>query len=186
MSNLQGFGNGAYESIVISSIGDLFFVSVLFMRLMVHPLMSPWVHERGKRIVFYNIVTLGCANVVPILGGWISNKYNFQMQFRILISFTGLALLAIIFACLEHTYVRPSIYETDMASTEGVAIVNEKNAETTTAVETTPPAKTEEDASKPAAETARENGSTGATSTSTEIPKTYWEELKPFSGRLSN
>jgi hypothetical protein len=24
---VQGFGNGAYESIVISSIGDLFFVS---------------------------------------------------------------------------------------------------------------------------------------------------------------
>jgi hypothetical protein len=131
-------------------------------------------------------VTLGCANVVPILGGWISNKYNFQMQFKILIGFTGLALLAIIFACPEHTYVRPSIYETDMASTEGVAIVNEKNAEITTAVETTPPGTTGEGASKPAVETAPENGSTAAISTSTEIPKTYWEELKPFSGRHSN
>jgi hypothetical protein len=128
--------------------------------------------------VFYNIVTLGCANVVPILGGWISNKYNFQMQFKILIGFTGLALLAIIFACPEHAYVRPSIYETDMASTEGVAIVNEKNAEIATAVETTPPGTTGEDASKPAAETAPENGSTAANSTSTEYQR--------LTGRNSN
>jgi hypothetical protein len=69
--------------------------------------------------VFYNIVALGYTNAVPILGGWVSNKNNFQMQFKILISFTGLALLAIIFAYPEHTYVRPSIYKTDMASTEG-------------------------------------------------------------------
>ena len=37
----QGFGNGAYESIVISSIGDLFFVSWLYMKLMVDALILP-------------------------------------------------------------------------------------------------------------------------------------------------
>ncbi|KAL1968077.1 hypothetical protein VTN77DRAFT_2207 [Rasamsonia byssochlamydoides] len=133
---VSGFGNGAYESIVISSIGDLFFV-----------------HERGKVIVAYNIVTLGAANICPILGGYISQQYGWRMQFRILIAFTGLALLLIIFACPEHAYVRPQAYETDMADeTE-----NPKNAE----------------------------GVESNAETSTEKPRTYWDELKPFNGLIS-
>jgi predicted MFS family arabinose efflux permease len=85
------------------------------------------VHERCKRIVAYNIVTLGVANVGPILGGYISQAYGWRMQFKILINFTGLALLVIIFACPEHGYVRPNIYETDMRSTDGLAGTYEKN-----------------------------------------------------------
>jgi len=88
------------------------------------------------------------------------------MQFKILIGFTGLALLAIIFACPEHAYVRPSIYETDMISTEGVAIGKEKNSEMTSMAETASPAKIGEDGSKLDSKTAPETGSTATISTS--------------------
>ena len=124
--------------------------------------------------MFYNIVTLGCANVTPILGGWISNKYSYQVQFKILTAFTGVALLAIIFACPEHAYVRPSIYETDMASKDifesthqdknpKVPSTSEARRTTTDGAETKP----------------EPNETIIATSTSAEKPKTYWEELKP-------
>ncbi|KAE8446563.1 hypothetical protein EG329_011895 [Mollisiaceae sp. DMI_Dod_QoI] len=151
----QGFGVGAYESIVISTIGDLFFV-----------------HERGKRIVFYNIVSLGCASLEPVLGGYIAQTYGWTMEFNILIAFTGLALLAIIFACPETSYVRSSIYETDMQSTLGLADPSEKKSGTTTTSEI------EESTSGP--ESPRLD-----ISAAIEKPKTYWEELKPFNGFIT-
>ncbi|KAH8651840.1 major facilitator superfamily domain-containing protein [Tricladium varicosporioides] len=144
---LQGFGNGAYESIVISTIGDLFFV-----------------HERGKRIVIYQIGSLGCASITPILGGYITDKYGWRMQFNILIAFTGIAFLVIIFCCPETTYNRPIIYETDVRSTEGL---------------TTPEGGTSEKAVTTTSEEAPE------IVVITEKPRTYWEELKPFNGLIT-
>ncbi|KAL9108567.1 MAG: hypothetical protein Q9227_006653 [Pyrenula ochraceoflavens] len=95
---VQGLGSGAYESVVVSSIGDLFFV-----------------HERGKRIVVYNIVTLGVANLCPVAGGYISQKYGWRTQFTILTAFTAVALLIIIFCCPEHgNYNRAAKFETDV------------------------------------------------------------------------
>ncbi|CZR56389.1 related to transporter protein HOL1 [Phialocephala subalpina] len=147
----QGLGVGAYESIVVSTIGDLYFV-----------------HERGKRIVFYNIVSLGCASLEPNLGGYIAQKYGWTMGFNILIGFTGVALLAIIFACPETTYIRPEIYETDMRSTEGLATSQEKKSDTTTW-------EIEES-------TAGGEVSNTTPSIISEKPRTYWQELKPFNG----
>ena len=125
----------------------------------------------------YNIVTLGMANFCPIAGGYISQTYGWRMQFKILIAFTGLALLLIIFACPEHGgYNRAAIYETDVASTTGLADVSEKHSE-----------KVSEKVSEEKKTDPSENSSTvGAgppTTTeemSTEKPKTYFQELKPF------
>jgi predicted MFS family arabinose efflux permease len=68
-------------------------------------MLSFKVHERGRKIVAYNIVSLGCAKVTPVLGGYITTTYGWAMQFHILIAFTAIALLFILFACPETTYV---------------------------------------------------------------------------------
>jgi hypothetical protein len=115
-------------------------------------------------------VTLGVANVVPILGGYISETYGWRMQFKILIAFTGLALLVIVFFCPEHAYIRPSIYDTDMRSTEGLTGAHEKNS-VSNASETEVPS--------------GENDTATPTLDSVEKPRTYWEELKPFNGFIT-
>ncbi|EMC93683.1 hypothetical protein BAUCODRAFT_76266 [Baudoinia panamericana UAMH 10762] len=103
---VQGLGNGAYESIAVSTIGDLFFV-----------------HERGKRIVMFNIATLGMANLAPIAGGVISQKYGWKTQFTIISAFTAVALVLILVAVPEHgNYYRPSIFETDTAAGGDAAV----------------------------------------------------------------
>ena len=76
------------------------------------------VHERGKRIVVYNIVTLSVANLTPIAGGHVSEKYGWPMQFHILIAFTALALLVIVFGCPEHgNCKRSAVFGTDKGIT---------------------------------------------------------------------
>lgn len=114
---------------------------------------------------------MGCASLTPTLGGYISSTHGWWTQFNILIAFTGVALLAIIFACPETTYVRASVYDTDIRSVEGLANPKEKTLEVTTS-----------DTSNPVAQT---NSSTVITSPTVEKPKTYWEELKPINGFIT-
>jgi MFS family permease len=116
-------------------------------------------HQRGKRIVLQNMIALGAATGSPILGGHISQVFGWRMQFRILIAFTVVALLFVIFACPEHAYVRESALETDMLADES----DKQNPAEGRKVESSTASKT-------------------ASETTKETPRTYWEELKPFNG----
>jgi hypothetical protein len=93
------------------------------------------------------------------------------MQFYILIAFSGFALLSIIFACPETTYIRSSVYDTDIRSVEKLTGDKEETIEVTTTPE-----------SKPAVTHVE---STVVALTVAEKPKTYLEELKPFSGLIT-
>ena len=108
------------------------------------------------------------ANLCPIAGGYISQKYGWRMQFKILIAFTAVALLVIILGCPEHgDYKRAAIYETDLSSTSALTEVLEKvsedkkpqPSENSTVVPGTPPPKEE---------------------VAVERRKTYFQELMPF------
>jgi Major Facilitator Superfamily len=118
-------------------------------------------------------VSLGCATITPVLGGYITDKYGWPMQFHILTAFTAVAFLVIFFACPETTYVRPIIYDTDMRSTEGLAGSPEGTIEKskTTTVETINPTPSQSPVSS---------------AITLEKPKTYWQELKLFYGRYSH
>lgn len=131
--------------------------------------------------MFYNIVTLGVANVTPILGGYVSQLYGWRMMFRILFAFTGLALIAIIFACPEHAYVRPTVFETDVNSTTDLASSEqEKNGQ----VVGSSTAESESGDNRDAAQGNRASPAV-VSGVAEEKPLTYLEELKPFNGFIT-
>ncbi|CCX33513.1 major facilitator superfamily domain-containing protein [Pyronema domesticum] len=100
---IQGLGLGAFETIVPSSIGDMYFV-----------------HERGKRIAFYNLCFLGATYFMPVLGGYISMKHGWRTQFTIMAVFLGVVSVLVFLFVPEHCYNRPAIFDTDTASSENL------------------------------------------------------------------
>jgi len=106
------------------------------------------------------------AALCPVAGGYISDKYGWRTQFKILSAFAGVAVLLIILFCPEHAYNRPVIFETDVASTENL---------TTTAGEKDP-----EETVKPIPQTEEERATE-----SFEKRNSYVQELKPFNGLVS-
>ncbi|CUS08976.1 unnamed protein product [Tuber aestivum] len=102
---LQGFGLGAFETIVPSTVGDMYFVG--FQGL---------VHERGKRIAFYNLSFLGTTYFMPVLGGFISMRHGWRSQFQIISAFLAPALILVVLLVPEHAYNRPAIFDTDLHS----------------------------------------------------------------------
>jgi hypothetical protein len=73
---------------------------------------------------------LGVANLTPIAGGYISDKYGWRMQFYILIAFTAAALLCIILGCPDHgNYSRSQRGDTDVKAVENT-VQNEHETKT--------------------------------------------------------
>jgi MFS family permease len=98
---LQGIGIAAYESLAVSSIGDLFFV-----------------HERGPRVAVIIFLLAGISNGISIIAGVITEHLGWQYNFHILIPFAALQLIAVILYCPETMYRRKAIYETDTAGSD--------------------------------------------------------------------
>ncbi|KAF8252477.1 MFS general substrate transporter [Wilcoxina mikolae CBS 423.85] len=101
---LQGFGIGVFETMIPSSIGDLFFV-----------------HQRGKRVAFYNLCFLGSTFFMPVLGGYISVQHGWRTQYIIIASFLGPICVLVFFLVPEHMYNRPAIFDTDTSSHENLS-----------------------------------------------------------------
>ena len=115
---LYGLGAGAFESIVISSIGDMYFVRHPDPKIVLVTDNPTQVHQRGRRIAFYNLLGLGCAQLSPILGGYLTDKYGWRIQAWILVAFWATTAIAIFFGVPESNYIRSFKYETDLRSTE--------------------------------------------------------------------
>ena len=124
-------------------------------------------HQRGKRVAFLNIMSLGPINLSPILSGYVADRYNWRTNFWILTAFTAVNLILVIFFAPETQYKRPSVYNTDLTTNQP------SHAEA---------------AIKPAEERRESRGFSDKTATVTvddpgqEKPLTYWQELKPYTG----
>ncbi|KAI4184143.1 MAG: hypothetical protein L6R41_004951 [Letrouitia leprolyta] len=140
---LSGVGLGTFEALVLSSIGDLYFV-----------------HQRGKRVAFLNIMSLGPINLSPILAGHVADKHGWRTNFWILFAFTATNLILIIFFCPETQFNRPPVYNTDITIVEVEPQVNDETG-------------------------SRSNGTAGAAQVReaelNEKPLSYWKELRPWS-----
>ncbi|KAF8430376.1 major facilitator superfamily domain-containing protein [Tirmania nivea] len=136
---LQGIGLGAFETLVVTSIGDMYFV-----------------HERGKRIAFYNLLFFGTSYFTPILAGYISAKYGWRTQFKIMTGFFTAALIMTFLLCPEHAFVRDRKFETDL--------VSEDSSATNVNVD---------------------EGKEKIKATPVERKKTFLQELKVYNGRFS-
>jgi MFS family permease len=98
---VQGFSTSAFESLMIPSIGDIYFV-----------------HQRGTRVAFQNFIQNSASSLASICGqvfaslGWLWLFHMFQI-------FLVVQFVLMFLFCPETTYLRDVRYETDL-------VVNEK------------------------------------------------------------
>lgn len=151
---LEGIGNGPFESIVLSSVGDLYFVSEISLGPKPGS-QSFEVHQRGKRIMFYNMMTLSTVSFSPIIGGYITEKHGWRTQFYIIAGFLFIGIIFLVLACPEHAYNQPLVFETDVVS--GEVLIEHTDSS--------------------------QDSPVGHNST-TEKPKSYVQELKPYSTNI--
>ena len=124
------------------------------------------VHERGKRVALYNLSLLGCTFFMPVLGGYISVKHGWRVQFYIMAAFIGFASICVFFLVPEHSYNRPAIFDTDTSSCENLSELDEQLAEE---------GKDTNDGNKPEVDAAVVQ----------EKKRTFLQELSLYNGRFS-
>jgi len=93
---VQGFGIAAYESLIVSVIGDLFFV-----------------HERGFYTSIIMFLLAGVSNFSSVITGYITANLGWKYLFHLLNAFIGLQIILLFFFCPETAYLRDRRYETD-------------------------------------------------------------------------
>lgn len=113
---LQGLGIPAYESLAISSIGDLFFV-----------------HERGAMVAVVMFLLAAISNGVSIIAGVITSNLGWHYNFHICLPFAALQTILVILFAEETTYNRRAIYEIDTVGSEEnlekLASIESRNAQ---------------------------------------------------------
>lgn len=98
---LQGFGGVAYESIVISVIGDLYYL-----------------HERGLRLAVFNFCFGAINCFTSVISGPITKSLGWHWVFYIAMIFVALQAILVVLFTTETTYVRDAKYDIDVAGEE--------------------------------------------------------------------
>lgn len=126
---IQGFSTSAFESLIVSTVGDIYFV-----------------HQRGLRIAIINFILNSASSLASIICGQVFQSLGWLWLFHMFQIFLVVQFLLMFFFCPETTYIRDRRYDTDLArgSEDGldklVAIEQEhKTPEAGTDVEARPP-----------------------------------------------
>ena len=109
---VQGFATSAFESIVVTVIGDMCFV-----------------HERGFRISLLNFVLGAISNLVSVITGPITTNLGWRYCFWILLPFCCVQWILMILFCPESSYNRNPLYDLDTnvdENYEGLAALEKK------------------------------------------------------------
>ncbi|CAI6339436.1 unnamed protein product [Periconia digitata] len=93
---IQGGSISAFESLVISMIGDLFFV-----------------HERGVFMTLIQFILAAASNFSAIIVGAITTSLGWRYLFHILNIFAALEVILLILFVPETTYIRDHRYDID-------------------------------------------------------------------------
>lgn len=138
-----------------------------------------YVHQRGHRIAIWIIALLGGTFFSPIVAGVVNYHLGWRWMFGIpaIICFPFF-VMTILFVP-EHAYNRDHLYETDEADVDNLNVLAEVEHAHDDGVVTTP---TDE---KAVGTTSTHEELVRVQSGSQETVKTFWEELKPFSGTYS-
>ncbi|KAG4413952.1 hypothetical protein IFR04_012919 [Cadophora malorum] len=105
---VQGFGIAAYESLIVSVIGDLFFV-----------------HERGFYTSIIMFLLAGVSNFSSVITGYITANLGWKYLFHLLNAFIGLQIILLFFFCPETAYLHDRRYETDELATDDLRGLSE-------------------------------------------------------------
>lgn len=157
---VQGFGVAAYESLIISVIGDLYFV-----------------HERGRYTSAIMFLLAGVSNISSVITGYVTNNLGWKWLFHLLIIFIGAQIILVFFFCPETTYIRDKRFETDEVANDdlkALADVEKRH-------------KTQLDGSKEYCGQDFAQLETISTTFSSVPPKkTFWQQTALFTGKYSD
>lgn len=108
---IQGLSISAYESLVFSVVGDIFFV-----------------HQRGLYVAIIGFILSAGSNVSSVVTGSITNSLGWHYLFHFLDMAIGLQLLLVLFFVPETTYHRDARYEVDQTATDNLKELAEVEA----------------------------------------------------------
>ena len=105
---IQGGSTAAYESLVISMIGDLYFV-----------------HQRGVSMSIVQFILGAVSNLSSVICGPITANLGWKYLFHLAVLFTGLQTILLFLFVPETQYNRDHRYDTDEIAKENLAELGE-------------------------------------------------------------
>ncbi|KAK5039358.1 hypothetical protein LTR13_003615 [Exophiala sideris] len=94
---VQGFSTSAFESLIVATVGDMYFV-----------------HQRGLRISLINFILNAASSLASIICGLVYQNLGFLWLFHLFQIFVVLQFVLMFLFCPETTYIRDVRYETDL------------------------------------------------------------------------
>lgn len=98
---IQGFSTSAFESLIIATVGDIYFV-----------------HQRGLRISVINFVLNAASSLASIICGQVFQSLGWLWLFHLYQIFIVIQFVLMFFFCPETTYIRDSRYDIDTTKKE--------------------------------------------------------------------
>lgn len=98
---IQGFSTSAFESLIVATVGDLYFV-----------------HQRGLRIAVINFVLNSASSLASIICGQVFQSLGWLWLFHMFQIFLVVQFILMFLFCPETTYIRDVRYETDVSKDE--------------------------------------------------------------------
>lgn len=95
---VQGFSTSAYESLIVATVGDLYFV-----------------HQRGLRVSLINFILNSASSLASIICGLVFANLGWLWLFHLFQIFCVIQFVALFLFCPETTYLRDTKFETDLA-----------------------------------------------------------------------
>lgn len=105
----QGFGWGPFDTLVVGSIIDTYFVRPSELQPVVSSLLTKSLqeHERSTKLATHRIVSVAALWGPPLIGGVTSqNQAGFSLQFEILAVFQVVSIPLLVFAAPETMFDR--------------------------------------------------------------------------------
>jgi len=97
---IQGFATSAFESLLVATIGDLYFV-----------------HQRGSRISAVNFILNAASCLSTIICGLVFSSLGWLWLFHLFQIFLVLQFALMFLFCPETTYLRSRLYDVDITTT---------------------------------------------------------------------
>lgn len=94
---IQGFSTSAFESLIVATVGDMYFV-----------------HQRGLRISVINFVLNSASSLASIICGQVFADLGWLWLFHMFQIFLVVQFVAMFLFCPETTYIRDSRYDLDL------------------------------------------------------------------------
>jgi len=98
---IQGFSTSAFESLIVATVGDLYFV-----------------HQRGLRIAIINFVLNSASSLASIICGQVFQNLGWLWLFHMFQIFLVVQFILMFLFCPETTYIRDIRYDTDVSKEE--------------------------------------------------------------------